>query len=119
MGVVEDLHRAREAFERRDWLLAYRSLSDLDEADLAASDFTALATTAYLLGRRNDCVQASQRAYQVNADQGELLAASRSALWLAMVLFEGAEGLGVHPHAGQVRYGPGDGGDAEGEDQSH
>jgi len=91
MGVVEDLHRAREAFERRDWLLAYRSLSDLDEADLAASDFTALATTAYLLGRRNDCVQASQRAYQVNADQGELLAASRSALWLAMVLFEGGE----------------------------
>jgi len=91
MGVVDDLHRAREAYERRDWLLAYRTLSDLDESQLAAGDFTALATTAYLLGRRNDCVQASQRAYQVNAEQGELLAAARSALWLAMVLFEGGE----------------------------
>lgn len=91
MGVVDDLHRAREAYERRDWLLAYRTLSDLDESELAAADFTALATTAYLLGRRNDCVQASQRAYQVNAEQGDLLAAARSALWLAMVLFEGGE----------------------------
>src|SRR5680860_545550 len=91
MGVVDDLHRAREAYERRDWLSAYRTLSDLDESELTAGDFTALATTAYLLGRRNDCVQASQRAYQVNAEQGELLAAARSALWLAMVLFEGGE----------------------------
>jgi tetratricopeptide (TPR) repeat protein len=91
MGVVDDLHRAREAYERRDWLSAYRTLSDLDESELAAGDFTALATTAYLLGRRNDCVQASQRAYQVNTEQGDLLAAARSALWLAMVLFEGGE----------------------------
>lgn len=91
MGVVDDLHQAREAYERRDWLSAYRMLSNVDESALTAGDFAALATTAYLLGRRNDCVQASQRAYQVNAEQGELLAAARSALWLAMVLFEGSE----------------------------
>ena len=89
--MVDDLHRAREAYERREWLLAYRTLSDLDESALTAGDFAVLATTAYLLGRRNDCVQASQRAYQVNAEQGEQLAAARSALWLAMVLFEGGE----------------------------
>ena len=71
MGVVDDLHRAREAYERREWVSAYRTLSDLDESDLTAGDFAALATTAYLLGRRNDCVQAPQRAYQVNVDQGE------------------------------------------------
>ncbi len=92
MGVVDDLHRAREAYERREWVSAYRTLSDLDESDLTAGDFAALATTAYLLGQRNDCVQASQRAYQANAEQGELLAAARSALWLAIVLFEGGEG---------------------------
>jgi DNA-binding NarL/FixJ family response regulator len=91
MGVVDDLHRAREAYERREWLRAYRTLSDLDESALTAGDYTALAITAYLLGRRNDCVQASQRAYQVTAEQGEPLAASRSALWLALVLFEGGE----------------------------
>ena len=91
MGVVDDLHRAREAYERRDWLVAYRSLADLDESDLTAGDYAALATTAYLLGRRNDCVQASQRAYQVNVEQGDRLAAARSALWLVLVLFEGGE----------------------------
>ena len=31
MGVVEDLHRAREAYERREWVAAYRALSDLDD----------------------------------------------------------------------------------------
>jgi ATP/maltotriose-dependent transcriptional regulator MalT len=85
------LRRAREAYERREWVAAYRTLSDLDESALSAGDFAALATTAYLLGRRNDCVQASQRAYQVNAEHGGSLAAARSALWLAMVLFEGGE----------------------------
>jgi hypothetical protein len=79
------------AYERRDWLSAYRTLSDLDESALTAGDYAALATTAYLLGRHNDCVQAFQRAYQVNAEQGGQLAAARSALWLAMVLFEGGE----------------------------
>ena len=26
MGVVNDLHRAREAYERREWVSAYRAL---------------------------------------------------------------------------------------------
>ena len=92
MGVVDDLREAREAYERREWVSAYRTLSDLDEGNLTAGDFAALATTAYLLGRRNDCIQALQRAYQANVDRGEVLAAVRSALWLAIVLFEGGEG---------------------------
>lgn len=91
MGVVEDLRRAREAYERREWVSAYRTLSDLNERDLTAGDFAALATTAYLLGHRNDCIQALQRAYQAHIDQEEILAAVRSALWLGNVLFEGGE----------------------------
>ena len=67
MGVIEDLHRAREAYERREWVAAYRALSDLDDTELKADDFLALATTAYLLGRRNDCVHALQRAYQASS----------------------------------------------------
>ena len=39
-------------------------------AELEAADFAALATTAYLLGRRNDCVQALQRAYQASLTAG-------------------------------------------------
>ena len=92
MGVVDDLNRAREAYERREWVSAYRTLSGVDESDLTAGDFTALATTAYLLGQRNDCIQATQRAYKANVDDGDVLGAVRSALWLAIVLFEGGEG---------------------------
>jgi DNA-binding CsgD family transcriptional regulator len=91
MSVVDDLRLAREAYERREWVSAYRTLSGVDDSDLTAGDFAALATTAYLLGQRNDCVQAAQRAFQANHRQGNVLASVRSALWLATVLYEGGE----------------------------
>lgn len=91
MGVVEDLRWAREAFERRDWLAAYKGLSDHDGAELAAEDFTRLATAAFLVGRGNDAIQALQRAYQVSIDAGERLTAIRCGLWLAFLLLEGGE----------------------------
>ena len=86
MGVVDDLIRARESFERREWVAAYDALSTLDPSALKADDFAQLAMAAALLGRRNDCVQALQRAYQVNFEADETLAAVRSAYWLAMTL---------------------------------
>ncbi len=54
MSVIDDLHRAREAFERREWVAAYRALTDLDDGDLHADDFAALAITAFLLGHHNE-----------------------------------------------------------------
>lgn len=91
MSIVDDLHRAREAYERREWVATYRALSDLDEADLKPDDFMALATTAYLVGRRNDSVQALQRAYQAYLDQGDTLGAVRAACALTLTLFMGGE----------------------------
>src|SRR5689334_23407957 len=91
MSVVDDLRHAREAFERREWVAAYEALSGLETVDLTAGDFVALATTAFLLGQSNDCVQALQRSYQINLDHGEVLAAARSALWLSTVLVHGGE----------------------------
>jgi DNA-binding NarL/FixJ family response regulator len=91
MGVVDDLNQAREAYERQEWVAAYQALSDLDAPQMRADDFSALATTAYLLGRRNDCVQALQRAFQAHLDAHDDLAAARSALWLAVVLLTGGE----------------------------
>ncbi|MGH8825591.1 MAG: LuxR C-terminal-related transcriptional regulator [Jiangellaceae bacterium] len=91
MGVVDDLHRAREAYERREWVAAYRALSDLDDTHLQADDFAALAITAFLLGHRNDCVQALQRAYQANLDESDTLGAVRAAYWLALTLWQGGE----------------------------
>lgn len=91
MGIVEDLAAAREAYERREWVAAYRALSDLDSAGLQAGDFTLLGTTAYLLGRRNDCVQALQRAYQASLELGDETGAARAACRLALVLTLGGE----------------------------
>jgi ATP/maltotriose-dependent transcriptional regulator MalT len=91
MGVVDDLARAREAYERREWVAAYDSLSDVETSALDADDFARLSVTAYLLGRRNDCVQAMQRAYRVHLDRGETLAAVRCGYWLGMVLLMGGE----------------------------
>lgn len=86
MGVVESLLEAREAFERRDWVVTYQRLSDLDSAAMRGDDFARLAAAAYLTGRNNDCVQALQRAYQAHLDAGDQLAAVRCSFWLAQTL---------------------------------
>ncbi len=95
MGVIDDLARAREAYERREWVTAYETLSETD--DLEAEDFFRLAIAANLVGRTNDCIQALQRAYQAHLDRGEVLGAVRSAGWLASVLL----------HHGEVAVGNG------------
>ena len=83
MGIVEDLQRAREAFERRDWAAAYDQLSGV--ADLAADDLLALGTAAYLVGDDDACIRALQRGYHAAADGGDTLRAVRFAFWLALV----------------------------------
>ena len=39
MGVVDELIRAREAYERRDWVAAYGDLSHADADVMNADDF--------------------------------------------------------------------------------
>ena len=85
MGVMEDLARARLAYERHEWATAYDALSAAGD-DLPAGDFERLAEAAYLAGRRNGFVQAMQRAYQLHLDAGDRPAAARAAFNLAMVL---------------------------------
>jgi len=89
--VLDDLHQARETYERREWVAAYRALSDLDDAHLQADDFAALAITAFLLGHRNDCIQALQRAYQAELEEDDTRGAGRAAYWLAIILWQGGE----------------------------
>ncbi len=91
MGLVEALHTAREAYERRDWVATYARLSDLDSAALQGDDFARLAAAAYLTGRINDCVQALQRAHQAHLGGGRLTAAARCAFWLAQTLSAAGE----------------------------
>jgi DNA-binding NarL/FixJ family response regulator len=91
VDVVEELVRAREAFDRRDWVAAYEGLSAAGNDALLAADFADLATAAFLVGRHNDCIQALQRAHQANLDAGDQPAAVRSAFWLAMTLMDRGE----------------------------
>ena len=91
MDVVEELLRAREAFDRRDWVAAYEGLSAAGSDALLAADFADLATAAFLVGRHNDCIQALQRAYQAHLDAGDQHAAVRAAFWLAMALMDSGE----------------------------
>jgi DNA-binding CsgD family transcriptional regulator len=91
MGVVDDLLVARAAYDRRDWLAAYGGLSEAGADEFEADDFVRLATAAYLVGRRNDCVQALQRAHQLHLGAGAVLAAVRAAFWLGFVLVMNGE----------------------------
>ncbi|NNH69100.1 helix-turn-helix transcriptional regulator [Nocardia uniformis] len=91
MGVVDSLVSARKAYERREWLAAFATLSDLDNDALDGADFERLATAAYLTGRTNDSILAQQRAYQLHLDAGDRLAAIRSASWLARTLVTNGE----------------------------
>ncbi len=91
MGVVDDLAQAREAYERRDWMAAYDALSAAGPVALDGADYARLALAAEMLGRHNDCVHAMQRSYQLNIDAGDVLAAVRSAFWLAMTLADAGE----------------------------
>jgi DNA-binding CsgD family transcriptional regulator len=86
MNVVEALQRAREAYERREWLTAYTTLSDLENTALTATDFLALADTAELLGHSNDAIQALQRAHYTALGVTEPGIAVRAAARLAMIL---------------------------------
>ena len=91
MGVVEELLKARDAYDRHEWVAAYDGLSGPSPDVLSADDFTRLATVAYLTGRHNDCVQALQRAHGAYLEASDVRAAARCAVWLATVLLENGE----------------------------
>ena len=85
MGTVENLLRARETFERGDWVAAFEAWSAADPASLEADDELRLGAVSTLLGRYDDSVAAFQRAFQWHLDQGRTTAAVRAASWLAML----------------------------------
>ncbi|MEU8222761.1 LuxR C-terminal-related transcriptional regulator [Kribbella sp. NPDC048915] len=90
MGIVDDLQRARSAFEQRDWAVAYERLAAADresgDAGLEPGELQTLATAAYLLGDTDSCIRALQRGYRTLTDRGDVLGAVRFAFWLALVL---------------------------------
>lgn len=91
MGVVDTLVRAREAFDRHDWLAAYEGLSTAGDDALLAADFADLAAAAFLVGRHNDCLRALDRAHHAHLAAGDVAAAVRAAFWMAATLLDRGE----------------------------
>ena len=81
---VDVLLLARDAYERRDWVLALDRLRGA--GDLAPEDTMALATSAYLLGNVDEAVRALQAGYQDRIRNGDSLGAARFASWLGLLL---------------------------------
>jgi ATP/maltotriose-dependent transcriptional regulator MalT len=81
---VDVLLQARDAYERRDWVLALDRLRGA--GDLAPEDTMALATSAYLLGDVDEAVRALQGGYQDRIRNGDSLGAARFASWLGLLL---------------------------------
>jgi DNA-binding NarL/FixJ family response regulator len=90
MGVVEDLAKARDAYERREWAATYETLVALD-ASLDPDDLARLATASYLLGRRQDCLRTMQQASQASLDAGDVRGAVRHGFWVSWVAFSGGD----------------------------
>ena len=82
---ADDLAHGREACARHDWTAARDHLARVDPARLSRDDLRGLSTAAYLIGDREGAVRALQRAYTLDTDSGDHLAAARDAHWLAMI----------------------------------
>ena len=66
---------------------AYRSLSQADQAaQLGAEDLELLATSAFMLGRDDDCLNSLERAHHAYLDAGEAMRAVRCAFWMGINL---------------------------------
>ncbi len=82
--IINELLRAREAYERRDWALALDQLRSV--GNLGPEDNLALATAAYLMGDIDEAIRALQVGYQDMINNGDDLGAVRFAFWLALIL---------------------------------
>jgi ATP/maltotriose-dependent transcriptional regulator MalT len=81
---IDQLLQAREAFDRRDWALAFERLQSAGA--LSVADTMALATAAFLIGDADEAVRALQAGYQDRIKNGDALGAVRFAFWLGFVL---------------------------------
>ena len=87
MDAPGELERGRDSYARRAWMDTYTSLSRADRATpLGAQDLELLATSAYMLGRDDDCLRGLERAYHVHLDADEVLRAVRCAFWMGITL---------------------------------
>ncbi|HZH98216.1 MAG TPA: hypothetical protein VEX38_04540, partial [Fimbriimonadaceae bacterium] len=87
MDATDKLERGREAYARRAWMDAYKSLSHADQAaPLGAEDLELLATSAYMFGHDDEYVNCLERAHHAYLGTDEVIRAVRCAFWVGMNL---------------------------------
>lgn len=87
MDAEVERERGRESYARREWSEAYEALSSADRAPRPeAGDLELLATSAWMLGREDEYLDALERAYQAHLDADESERAVRCAFWLGVNL---------------------------------
>jgi len=92
VDTVAELGRARASYASELWMDAYDSLSAVDQSDsLGAEDLERLATSAYMIGREADYLGLLERAYRAHLEDGQALAALRSAFWIGVTVAQKGE----------------------------
>lgn len=88
------LRRGRASYDAHAWADAYRALSDADRAGtLLPQDLERLATSAYLIGRRDDFFVTLDRAHHAWLESGSPQRAARCAFWVGLhLLLNGEDG---------------------------
>ncbi len=79
MGVVDLLGRARAEFERGDWRAAVLGWAEVEPDRMDADDLSAVATAAFLVGRRDTAVESLQRSFRLREDGDDRAGAVRCA----------------------------------------
>ena len=97
MSAVDELERGRALSARGAWLDAHAALTSADRSTaLQGADVERLATSAYMLGRLEEYVDAMARAHQLHLDAGAGPRAARCAFWAGMsLLLAGEMGRGT------------------------
>jgi ATP/maltotriose-dependent transcriptional regulator MalT len=92
VDAIAMVERGRALHAERAWSDAYEALSRADQMTrLEAEDLELLATSAYMLGRRDEYFGALERAHQAHLNAGEPLRATRCAFWVGMNLAQQGE----------------------------
>jgi DNA-binding CsgD family transcriptional regulator len=86
MDVVEGLVRARSEFENGAWVAALDIWRGVDAAKMTARDCEQAGVAAFLVGHRDEAVDALQRAYSLHLNEGDLDGAVLDAFHLSMTL---------------------------------
>jgi DNA-binding CsgD family transcriptional regulator len=87
VDVKDQLESGRDAYARRSWTEAYRSLSSADRAaPLGADDLELLGIAAHMVGREDEWAAVLERQHHAHLEDGDALPAVRCAFWLSLNL---------------------------------